>query len=421
MSKPLEESDEYIETQARNGCMALMEEMDFVLSRPDILRSIRHLGLFGSWYGHAKDMLDLEFGSQKHTDIFGPVESRASPILDRTPNVEAINFTNLFISTDMLRSLATSHNLRKLFISSAHMTRTHIPLRLSSVTNITIFFSLPEASSLWSLLESCPSLRFLTLVFSDEADSIEPSTEIRARSNPFGSLERLILKRFESLDIMFLVQWMREAINLRLRRFWLQGGQGGIFQLQTAHILGALGPAPLQVLILDGLHHAEPGLLGEIAALFPDLRGLTLFYRDSFRQTRTRSVVWPHASWEYAPYFHNFHRLEFFCWNFEVNMMEMAFHRTLRSFEEGFPEFSWKVEAEESLADWNSVARVLAAYCPTLKYVSFHICPECVISRTPSGSIVVTGGDMEAGGKWGRTGLTKEYLPHFPSDWEFVW
>lgn len=415
-----EEKTAYIQAQARNGYRALLEEIDFVLARPEILNSIHILGLLGMRYGFVRDMLNLDVGSQEYMDLFGHIESRGSLVLERTPNIESINLTNLCLSPDMLQAISASHKLRRLVTSSCQMTRSPNPLQFSFI-NATLSFSSPETLSLWALVESCPNLRFLHILPSDEVTSIGPDAEIRERYNPFTSLERLILTRFEHLDILFFVQWLREAPILMLTHFWLEGGRSGIFPLHTVNLLLALHTAPLQVLILDGLHQAEPSLLEQIAALFPYLRGLTLFYRDSSRQTRTRSVVrWPHASWEYAPYFRGFHRLEFFCWNFEVHIMEMAFHRTLQLFEEDFSRDSWELEDEESLADWNSVARVLAVNCPTLKYVLFSACPECVISRTPSGGIVVTGGEREPGRKWGRQHMPDEYLPLWESDWEVV-
>lgn len=97
-----------------------------------------------------------------------------------------------------------------------------------------------------------------------------------------------------------------------------------------------------------------------------------------------------------------------------MEYMEIAFHQTIRFFEEGFPEGWRSLDEEEYLADWNSIARVLAVYCPTLEYVFFREGPECRISRTESGSIVVTGGEERP-----FSGYTskKEYFPLLSSAW----
>lgn len=373
-----------------------MERLDFVISRPDILEMFKYVMMLGWRYTHARAQLGFEAGSQECKDLFGSIESRVSLLLRRTPNLKTFALNYLPVSNEIFEALESSRNLLWISVFPSQTTidtTARLPL-LPSVVNASLTFASDEVLSLWVILEAFPNLRFLQIHFFDDLTGIEPGVDIVARFNPFTSLKRIILERADPFDIQFLAQWIQESPSLDLTHFWIEGGRYGIYSPEIELLLPALGPAPLQVLVLDGLHQVEPSLLDEIAEVFPNLRALTLLYRQSERQTKTGVSTWPYASWEYSPHFRGFQQLKFFCWNFNVEIMEMTFHQTLRLFE-GVPEEQRMLEDGESLADWNSIARVLAVYCPTLEYVAFHSGgPECTIRRTSSGGIAVTGGDV---------------------------
>ncbi|KAJ3474079.1 hypothetical protein NLI96_g12662 [Meripilus lineatus] len=281
----------------------LLEELDFVLSRPHILESLQDVTMFGQRYGLVKKILGFESGSREYRNFFGPFESRIGPILSRTPNLKTLAFSQLLISN----ALELSHNLHSIWVYSAQMNtrRTTKPPRYPSVINAYLVFASDEARSLWSLLESFPNLRSLHTRLSSELAGIGPEADIRTRFNPFTTLERLAIERADPDHIEALTEWIQESPSLELTHFWLEGGGPGLFPRQTRELLLALDPAPLQVLVLDGIHHVEPSLLDEIATIFPDLRALSLLYRQSERQTQSGVSTWPHTSWEYAPHFHD--------------------------------------------------------------------------------------------------------------------
>ncbi|KAJ3489469.1 hypothetical protein NLI96_g2103 [Meripilus lineatus] len=405
------------ETEIRNRCDVLSNEMAFVLSRPDILNSIIDIAMFGYIYGIAQDMLGYERESPEYRALFGLIERQSNLVLNRTHNVKSLGLTHRLIDSDVIQAMTAMHDLEKIFISTSYLDPTIELPQLPSVISVALFMSSVENLPLWAILGSCPNLRFLRLYCSNDLDTVQPAPNIRASFNPFGSLEKLAIERFHPEDIVYLTSWIQESPHLKLTHFLLEGGKLGIFPFQTEQILFALGPAPLQVLVLDGLHHAETTLLDDIASTFPSLRSLTLLYRESLRKTRSSDSFWPHASWEYAPLLRGFQQLEFFGWNFRIVDTKRPFHRTLRSFEEGsFPKRWREAEQEEYLADSESIARVLAAYCPTLKYVVFGRHSECHISRSSNGSIVIETSSLA--GFSLPIELLHEYWPRSGRSWE---
>ncbi|KAJ3486438.1 hypothetical protein NLI96_g4248 [Meripilus lineatus] len=409
-----EEERSYLESQVQRARDVLLDELNFLISRPDILNRILCISMFGRRYGEAKAKLEIETGSPEYMALFHPIESRIPHILKQTKHLRSLDLDHVRITPEVIEAIATFD----LSMFSAHASElvevSQLP-RYPLVDHTALEIPSSGDVSLLAFVESLPNMRFLHLL-GPSIGEMASTARIRAKLNPFSLLERLILERFDPQDFNSLVEWIQETENLQLTHVWVKGGGFGLFPFQITHILIALSPAPLQVLILDGLHEAEPDIFDEIAQVFPNLQALTLFYRTRIRQRESRPAVWPYPSWEYAPHFRGFHRLESFGWNFYVEMLEMPFHQTLRCFEDGFPE-DWS-EAEDDdddfLADWGSIARVFAVYCPTLKYVLFDRATECQISRAADGGIEVTRG------RFGGFSQRKSKLDHFPSsghDW----
>ncbi|KAJ3474078.1 hypothetical protein NLI96_g12661 [Meripilus lineatus] len=281
--------------QIRAAGDTLVEELDFVLSRPDILESLQHVTMFGQWYGLVKKILGFESGSREYRNFFGPFESRVGPILRRIPKLKTLTLTGQTISNEIVNALESSRNLHSIEVHSAQITarKTTAPPQYPSVINADLVFDSDETLSLWGLLRSFPNLRSLELRFSRGLTGIELEADLRTRFNPFRTLERVIIEKAEPEHIEVITDWIQSSPSLKLTHLCLEGGRPGIFLRQTRELLLALNPAPLQVLILDGLYYAEPDLLDTIAGIFPNLRALTLLYR----QTRSRVSTWPRTSW----------------------------------------------------------------------------------------------------------------------------
>lgn len=229
----------------------------------------------------------------------------------------------------------------------------------------------------WQLLKSFINLRNLTICSGPFSTAFPPPV-FRASYNPFKTVERLVVNDVVLGDIPTLSTWIRAASSpqmpsSRLTHFKLNGGAGGIHTARLFDLLETLSGSPMQFLVLDGLHYAKLDLIDRVAAAFPDLISLTLCYRKSERQKKTRSVIWPYPSWQYAARFARFHSLEAFRWNFDINTCEPLMD-ILSHFESGFPDDWWYYNhphGDETFEDRDSIVKVFAAYCPTLDYMAF--------------------------------------------------
>ncbi|KAF8993303.1 hypothetical protein BDQ17DRAFT_1431802 [Cyathus striatus] len=165
-----------------------------------------------------------------------------------------------------------------------------------------------------------------------------PSDLVMQHGRMFSTLQRLAIgPQVNDTDVLGLTQWI--ALNasqspLMLTHFKLSAriSLDDVFLFQ---LLNALASAPLQVLVLDGINEGSFELIDVIATSCPQLLGLTLNRRENILQRKCNFATWPHSSWEYAPHFSGFQRLEHFTWNFRVNKREIT-PASLLYFEEGF-------------------------------------------------------------------------------------
>ncbi|KAJ3489476.1 hypothetical protein NLI96_g2108 [Meripilus lineatus] len=395
----------------------LVDKLDYIIARPDILNNIAGLSMFGVRYEIAQHAFHARAaGRQQYLDFFSPIESRAGLLLQRIHKVERLRLCHIYISPSIYRGLRTCNRLTSISVFSC---QPELPdneeyIQCPSVLNARIGL---EDLPLWPLLATWPNLRFLNITSLDTLGPMGLGANNRTTYNPFPTLERLSLEHVEPGSVRFFTAWMRDTPSLKLTHFWLNAGISGILPWLTEDILSTLSFAPLQVLVLEGILHAEPRLLDDIARALPKLRALTLLYRTAPRIKPSRNTItrWPYKSWEYASHFQGFRQLEFFGWNFHLDPNERAFHRTLQLFETGFSQ-SWKeMENEKSLADWNSIAKALAAYCPTLKYVVFHKDAECGIGRKRNGGIFITRPILASAL---YQNLKAEYFPSGSRGWE---
>lgn len=388
--KPEAEKRQFLEAQARHARDILVEELDFVLSHPEITSSLLRVGMFGLRYADAYDRLDFAVNSQEYLDFFGPIHTRVNDLLHKAKNIGSLFLGHFPIPEDVASAAMSLHSLRAIVVSCCELLGDGSLPQCPTILNASLIVG-PTHISSWKFLKSLVDLRFLRIRCSSGERGMGPGIEFRGECNPFRALERLVLERMEWEDRDEITLWLQAAPALRLTHFKVEAGDSGIDEGESAQLLLALSASPLQVLILDGLQYVGLDVFERIANFFPNITSLSLIYRESSRQVRTRCTMWPLPSWKYAPVLQLFHHLEFFGWNFGMDEMEWSFSPTLQLFEEGFPEDWWELPQMKSLADWGSIARVLAAYCPTLRYVIFlPFSQYCAVSRSPSGRIIVS-------------------------------
>ncbi|PVF91906.1 hypothetical protein CPB86DRAFT_830330 [Serendipita vermifera] len=187
------------------------------------------------------------------------------------------------------------------------------------------------------------------------------------------------------MEVPQLVEWMRAAITtnepLKLTHFRIQT-RIPIYRHAFRGLLEVLSHAPqLHTCVFEGLATAMAlSIMFDIITQYlPTLVGLTIATYDDRAGVSGRSyAVWPSPVWEYAAKFSRFSSLQYFSWNNrfleEYTSIWMVF------FEDGYPDDFEEGEDKWNLLgyavkngfddDFQSIASVFAAYCPTLQAVT---------------------------------------------------
>lgn len=396
-------------------------------SDPNIARTMETISLFGMYFNHLFHALNFDVGSPDYLELFNPIGMQVGVLIKETTKLKEISLSQFFFTEDFVQALLSLPRLHTIRVYDCVLDSFPDPApQCESLLNLFIDVKNEvSGSTQFNLLKSCANLQFLYISSGADLEEFDLGPESRAACNPFGTLKRLILKDFDYTNIELLGTWSSGS-STRLTHLKLQGcsSEFGIWFQEVDCLMNAFRDSPLEVLVLEGLQFAHPDVFDMISITFPTLRSLTLLYSQSpRRRLRVEPAYWPYRSWEYAPGFLNFSHLEHFGWNFGVNDLEVTSLQTLLEFEDGFTTCLSEEEFEEldgqSLADRDSIARVLAAHCPTLKEVAFHPdgYPDCKISRTPSGVIEVTGGDVG----FGTTSQTRgEAWAEDPTMWQVL-
>ncbi|THV00287.1 hypothetical protein K435DRAFT_461966 [Dendrothele bispora CBS 962.96] len=207
-----------------------------------------------------------------------------------------------------------------------------------------------------------------------------PTSFVRNNCLVFSTLRHALFTDISWQDIIPLAQWMiislrhMQSTKLLLTHLKLQM-RPAIPDSTLIPFLGLLEVAPLEVLVLEGIQGGSLALFESLTSSFPDLRGLTLIRRETERQRMTKECSWPSRSWEYAPIFSNFRRLEYFGWNFAVPCD--VYPNSMIMFEQpdGTPKEHLQtlfVDDEVGFDSRHVMAKMFAAYCKTFRMLALH-------------------------------------------------
>ena len=105
-----EEEKSFIEPQVQRARDTLLDELDFVISRPDILKLIVDITMFGRRYDYAKSKLEIETGSPQYMELFSPIQPRIDLIL-HTQQRSTRPLHIILIEASLLRRRKTSQTL----------------------------------------------------------------------------------------------------------------------------------------------------------------------------------------------------------------------------------------------------------------------------------------------------------------------
>lgn len=364
----------------------LMDSVGFFSSRPDLCQKVDNLSLSNQWGGSLFEK-DEDFSlDDVESGFMARISEMFSQAVSLSTHLTTLNLFRNCLDSDMLRAICSLQSLNVLDAKFCDLpVETREPLLASPLTNsnlrnlkIMMETSFDDGSwDVWYILVLFSNLRTLHVRGLGEDPLPMASESLWTRWTFMNTLERLCIEPLFSHHVVELASWIRgKRVGglprpLHLTHFKLS--VHFLWDVWTAQIIRALRTAPLQVLVLEGIHRdsAYPRLIEVIAIQFPDLIGLTLVMRDSDRQTHNKPATWPCSSWEYAPSLARFNRLEHFGWNFLVNEDD-ASTRTLLLFENGFiADDDWERAREEDTAmaydrDDHCAVLPFATACSTL-------------------------------------------------------
>ena len=351
---------------------ALLARIDFLLSRPDIMKRLESLTVV-LWRDEEFESTGWQISDPPLAEVFDRIADQVHQIVKRTLNLKTLFLSNMLITDELKSGILSLKRLCSLDILSCRVSDSTVQDEpMSSAPNLMVRPRNGMHQTAWSLLPSLTSLRWLCLLGGDTSSTILPPEDILQVRNPFVTLERVIITKVppdEWLDLIDMIRSASAATGGRIPLTKLKlTFELGLSSFVLDQLLFALAGAPLEYLVIDGIRDGSPEIFQRIAGLFPDLQALTLSYRDSDRQQRNVGTVWPSPTWEYATSLSRFSRLKYLGWNFDAGLSFPPL--VMMFFEDGYPEDWWATPDEEFKPSFE-VARLLAVHCPTLEYTAF--------------------------------------------------
>ncbi|CAL1699025.1 unnamed protein product [Somion occarium] len=360
----------------------MLAEINYLLSRDDILRNIRTLVICDEWKARyfRPSLFD---DARKAAAFYRPLRTGVSNVISRIRQLTKVtvdhwHFTNFFAMAVLQHEELTSLEIISCtngLLDPGWQFWTHI-------LHLSLIISALDVQEAWKIVSALPAIRSLHIGVDMETPDthILPTSILQGRINPFLTLERFIVYTIHYEELDDLISWMHAAKTLRLEplrltHFKLATLDGFLDEHDLSDLLNVLRDAPVQHLALDCLQYAEPELLDTIAETFPDLISLTIHYRTNIEDNAT---TWPYPSWVYALHLRNFSRLKHLGWNFSHKYENDPTTYFLHFFENGFPTLDeWNDHYADldiaQFGDSYTVAQALGAYCPTLETVAFFV------------------------------------------------
>ncbi|KAF5347054.1 hypothetical protein D9758_011614 [Tetrapyrgos nigripes] len=421
----------------------LVDETNFLLSRPDLIDPLQTLILFDGW-SFSQRVWDENFALDH--DFYAPVYLALNSVLQACKNLVNLEIGQFIITADWLCTISLLPSLFHIKFRGSIINDPSVETAIydGSIPSSPQVVSLDvyegwnlndptrewDGGGLWFTILLFPNL--MTLNHHNLHDARNPASIpqpfIRQRSTILSSsLCRLALDNISSWQIPHLSDWFNLHCNFAtpctLTHFKLRTNRW-VGDDILVRLLESLRSAPLQVLVLEGLKDGSVTLIHRIAELFPDLIGLTLIRRENYCQHDLKKVTWPHQSGEYAVAFANFRKLRYFGWNFRVPRYDVT-PSPLVLFEDladgkVFDDKDLYFREDDAyFADTEMLALPFAAYCPTLELMMLESqFFYASVSRGPRGEIVVSGskdGALKDPQEWNPSFFESGWTPVVPS------
>ncbi|CAL1717008.1 unnamed protein product [Somion occarium] len=375
----------------------------FICDNPYVWKNLRTLHISGCWR-----LPQLQVEVMQNDTIrqlyYQPIFEGICAVLSRTAELRALNMANFKIPLEVANTITSLPNLRTLDLSGCQPLFGDVLTPSQSATNLVIFMQ--DNLDSWRILFGMKNIRVLHVHTCMDSQTSSLPFALSDAANPFKTVERLIYVNLSHVDVFRLCSWIREANpgqHSRLTHVKLTyPGDRRFDAVELAEILNALRGAPMEYFILDGVGFAEASLLEWIAAAFPNLYSLTLFYIRNVRDFC--DIYWPSTDREYARAMSGFTRLKYFKWNQCFEYWPDAYISAipfLFSDDRGTDESDEDDDESDvymGAASQNTV-KLFATYCRTLEYVAFMqrnwARAEYHISRSAADFITLTAEDAD--------------------------
>jgi hypothetical protein len=419
-----------------------LDSASFLLSRSDLLLKLTNLSLINCWHPtrfEIERLVDGHMPTIQDPSFFDPTYIQNIRVLHQATHITYLKIMGFELSMEYLMSMNRLHSLHSLIFQQCSVHTSIIDavqgdkyVPILTVVNLhlamerEISWDRLRAHPMWYLLPFFINIKALAIDWFLEDHDAMPPPEVKERFNPFRNLERFAISRINTWEVPELVQWIRAVTtnttkSLKLTHFKI-GMRNPMFWGSFAALLEVLSHAPgLHTCVFDGLatNTVVLPVFEVISRYLPHILGITVIVYDDMEGRSHRSFPpWPGATWEYAKELAGFSRLQYFSWNYRFSPEYTPFWMPVM--ESGYPDIgltmgrrmrSLELQEEDLLDDFESVAAVFAAYCPTLQtiaQVAERIClGGCHVQRQ-DGKVSfepIEMGDLQATEKWNTDGL----------------
>ncbi|KZV92299.1 hypothetical protein EXIGLDRAFT_79227 [Exidia glandulosa HHB12029] len=355
-----------------------IDDVEFLLARPDIHQRIRHLHVENAWIsGMQLNGVDVtnRVVTDPSSEVYAYFHERLCQLL-RVLTLRSLALSDIYICDMVVQHLASQPELLSLVVNYCTPSIMIDSPKLA-VTCLHLEFS--AAEPLWDIVALCPHLRQLYVkCASRRTGFLAPPSRLWSRLDVLNDIERLHLEGIYP-DPQSFTEWFTYATSFGRFSFthvkFSSHSEMWDDNLRTLLDAIRMGLPPLRVLAIEGLAQCSLALFDTISEHFSDLVGLTLIRRASSRQLENKMCRWPHALYEYAYHMRGLTKLRHFGANFRLNF----FAASPAGFDKGAwlgqePEFaeSWihtvsPYRDDFQMYDESSAALAFAGYCPALE------------------------------------------------------
>ncbi|KAK0476937.1 hypothetical protein EDD18DRAFT_1212444 [Armillaria luteobubalina] len=344
-----------------------LEDIHFLLSRPDITSKFQSINVFNNWTSNI-GLYNPDFPPS----LFLPAISQAvCAVLHHTSNVTSLSMFGFPLQDHVFETIATLPNLRTLKLTGCPVESLMASPQLVRVENLAVHVLNEEDCFTWETLALFPNV--VNVSFSDTSRSMMEISDSVTLGH-FVHLTRMCLGNLAESVFPDIIHFLHHTTEYHLTQLKLIFTHP-ISDHKLFVLLGELQPHPMETLILDGLLEGKPAIIMHISRFLPGLTSLSLYRRESQRQLDTRvTCSWHLPPFEYAPYFRLFSKLRYFEWNCALNFGVTSWSILVFEGNEncgpcGAPYEIWKSKDEDTDNDDSKhlLASVFAAYVPSLE------------------------------------------------------